>query len=137
MITLAALTAQLDRMAEPSEHVPTIVVDVDADADPAVASALTYFDDDDDRTSVLVLHRGEVLGVLSRTAAYTLPPPPQYLRRDADLAGRAVLPGRPRWEVVALRCPQPGCTQRLGLVLYAPELPRCPVHSDAMVAEIR
>ncbi|MET8778165.1 hypothetical protein ABZV58_24460 [Nocardia sp. NPDC004654] len=137
MITLAALMAQLDRTAEPGEQVPTIIVDADADADPAVASALTYFDDDDERTSVLVHHSGAVLGVLSREAAYTLPPPPQYLRRDADLAGRAVLPGQPRWEVVALHCPQPGCTRRLGLVLYAPELPRCPVHSDPMVAEAR
>ncbi|MFD6394279.1 hypothetical protein [Nocardia sp. NPDC060259] len=136
MITLAALTAQLDRTDEPGQNVPAIVVNADVDADHAVTAALNYFDAADERMSVLVFHNGDVLGVLSRKAAYTLPPPPQYLRRDVDLAGRGVLPGRPRWEVVVLRCPQPGCTRRLGLVLYTPEVPHCPVHSDAMVAEV-
>jgi hypothetical protein len=127
MLTLDAVKA----LAKPSAASPA---DTDATLslppNPHVGGLIDvltqYFGEDDAHTSVKVVVGGEEFGYIHREDVYALANSSQ---KGLGASDYAALPGMTSYRLLRLRCPVPGCPQRLSVTAFDEEdPPTCSIH---------
>lgn len=104
-----------------------------SDPKKEIAALYAYFASHEDSLAIDVYHGGKKLGCIDRdTVLYSI----NDLDKDLGTGDHSFLYGEPKDYCFVLKCPQPGCKQRMYLAYYDPnEKMPCPDHQDRIMNE--